>query len=144
MRANFGQSSPFCKSHGCNTLHFKFTWRMTVSDVQLLDGRQLQLIELLHSTGSVTRTAEKLGQTQPTVSIWLARLREQMGDLLFVRPAQGMLPTPRVEELIDPVRTVLAGLRSINGSALVFDPSTVQRSFRIFMTDASHTTLLPP
>lgn len=114
-----------------------------MSDLPLLDGKQLQLIELLHSTGSVTRTAEMLGQTQPTVSIWLARLREQLGDPLFVRTAQGMLPTPRVDALIDTVRSVLAGLRSISASPHVFDPATVQRSFRIFMTDASHITLLP-
>ncbi len=65
-------------------------------DLPLLDGRQLQLMDLLYSTGSVTRTAEALGQTQPTVSIWLARLRTQLGDPLFVRTPQGMLPTPRV------------------------------------------------
>lgn len=114
-----------------------------MSDLALLDGRQLQLIYLLHSTGSVTRTAEALGQTQPTVSIWLARLREQLGDPLFVRTAQGMLPTPRVEAMIDTVRRVLAGLRSIAEPPSVFDPATLQRSFRIFMTDASHITLLP-
>ena len=47
-----------------------------MSEIPLLDGRQLRLIDLLHSTASVTRTAEQLGQTQPTVSLWLARLRE--------------------------------------------------------------------
>ena len=30
-----------------------------------------------------------------TVSIWLARLRKELGDPLFVRTAGGMLPTPR-------------------------------------------------
>ena len=114
-----------------------------MSEVPLLDGRQLQLIDLLHRTASVTRTAEKLGQTQPTVSLWLARLREQLGDPLFVRTAQGMLPTPRAQELIGTVRTVLAGLQSIAEPPAAFDAATMQRSFRIFMTDASHITLLP-
>ncbi|MET3513910.1 DNA-binding transcriptional LysR family regulator [Pseudacidovorax sp. 1753] len=114
-----------------------------MSDLSLLDGRQLQLIDLLYATGSVTRTAEKLGQTQPTVSIWLARLREQVGDPLFVRTAQGMLPTPRTEAMIDTVRTVLAGLRAIAEAPTAFDAATMQRRFRIFMTDASHITLLP-
>ena len=114
-----------------------------MSEVPLLDGRQLQLIDLLHRTASVTRTAEKLGQTQPTVSLWLARLREQLGDPLFVRTAQGMLPTPRAQELIGTVRTVLAGLQSIAEPPAAFHAATMQRSFRIFMTDASHITLLP-
>jgi DNA-binding transcriptional LysR family regulator len=112
-------------------------------DLPLLDGRQLQLMDLLYSTGSVTRTAEALGQTQPTVSIWLARLRTQLGDPLFVRTPQGMLPTPRVEAMIATVRSVLQGLRCIAESQSVFDPATMPRSFRIFMTDASHITLLP-
>ncbi|MFT3718928.1 LysR family transcriptional regulator [Pseudorhodoferax sp.] len=114
-----------------------------MADLDLLDTRQLLLIDLLHSTGSVTRTAERLGQTQPTVSIWLARLREQLGDPLFVRTPQGMLPTPRVEALIGTVRSVLAGLRTLSEPPAAFDPASAQRSFRIFMTDASHITLLP-
>lgn len=112
-------------------------------DIALLDGRQLQLLELLYSTGSVTRTAEALGQTQPTVSIWLARLRSQLGDPLFVRTPQGMLPTPRVEAMIATVRNVLEGLRALAQAQSVFDPATMPRRFRIFMTDASHITLLP-
>ena len=86
---------------------------MAAADLSLLDTRQLRLLDLLHGTGSVTRTAELLGQTQPTVSIWLGRLRTQLGDPLFVRTPQGMLPTPRTEALIGTVREVLAGLRSI-------------------------------
>lgn len=114
-----------------------------MSELHLLDGRQLQLIDLLYATGSVTRAADQLGQSQPTVSLWLARLREQLGDPLFVRTAQGMLPTPRTEALIGTVRSVLAGLRSIAEAPAPFDPATMQRRFRIFMTDASHITLLP-
>ncbi len=68
-------------------------------DLALLDGTQLQLLELLYRTGSVTPTAEALGQTQPTVGTWLARLRLQLGDPLFVRTPQGMPHTPRVEAI---------------------------------------------
>jgi DNA-binding transcriptional LysR family regulator len=116
---------------------------MAAADLSLLDTRQLRLLDLLHGTGSVTRTAELLGQTQPTVSIWLGRLRTQLGDPLFVRTPQGMLPTPRTEALIGTVREVLAGLRSIAEPPAAFEPATARRSFRIFMTDASHITLLP-
>lgn len=108
-----------------------------------LDVKLLQLVDLLHSTGSVTRSAELMGQSQPTVSIWLGRLRKQLGDPLFVRTPQGMLPTPRAEALIGTVREVLGGLRRIAEQQAGFDPATAQRGFRIFMTDASHITLLP-
>jgi DNA-binding transcriptional LysR family regulator len=40
-------------------------------DLALPSVKLLRLFELLYGTGSVTRSAEHLGQSQPTVSIWL-------------------------------------------------------------------------
>ncbi len=112
-------------------------------DAALLDTKLLRLLDLLYTTRSVTRAAERLGQSQPTVSIWLARLRKQLSDPLFVRTPEGMQPTPRTDALIGTVREVLEGLRRMSESQSRFDPATAQREFRIFMTDASHITLLP-
>jgi DNA-binding transcriptional LysR family regulator len=112
-------------------------------DLTPLDVKLLRLLDQLYATRSVTRSAEALGQSQPTVSIWLARLRKQLNDPLFVRTAEGMLPTPRTDALIAKVREVLAGLQRLSESGAAFDPSTAQRRFRICMTDASHITLLP-
>ena len=63
----------------------------------------------------MTRAAQALGQSQPTVSIWLAKVRQQLGDPLFVRTAGGMPPTPRADALIDTVREVLACPLAIPG-----------------------------
>ena len=112
-------------------------------DTTLLDPKSLRLLDLLYSTNSVTRAAERMGQSQPTVSIWLARLRRELGDPLFVRTPEGMLPTPRTEALIGTVREVLEGMRRLAESGSPFIPATAERVFRIFMTDASHVTLLP-
>ena len=113
------------------------------TDARLLDVKLLRLFELMHDGGSVTRAAEQLGQSQPTVSIWLARLRRELRDPLFVRTAQGMLPTPRADVLIATVREALDALRRLAQSAPAFDPKQADRRFRICMTDASHVTLLP-
>ena len=110
---------------------------------ELLDTKLLRLLDLLYSTGSVSRSAELLGQSQPTVSIWLARLRELLNDPLFVRTPTGMQPTPRAQALMEPTRQALAALRQISEWQPEFEPATAQRSFRICMTDASHVTLLP-
>lgn len=112
-------------------------------DLDLLDIKLLRLLDQLYATHSVTRAADALGQSQPTVSIWLARLRKQLNDPLFVRTAEGMLPTPRTDALMGTVREVLAGLQRLSESGAAFDPATVQRRFSICMTDASHITLLP-
>jgi DNA-binding transcriptional LysR family regulator len=110
---------------------------------QLLDPKLLTLFALLYTTRSVTRAAEALDQSQPTVSAWLARLRELLHDPLFVRTAGGMQPTPRAEALVEPVREALQALRRISAPARDFAPAEAQRSFRVCMTDASHITLLP-
>ena len=113
------------------------------SDVALLDTKLLVLFDRLYATGSVTRTAALLAQSQPTVSIWLSRLRQELNDPLFVRTPQGMPPTPRADALIGTARQALEALRRSSSWAPEFDPATSQRRFRICMTDASHVTLLP-
>ncbi|NIE64589.1 LysR family transcriptional regulator [Burkholderia sp. Ax-1719] len=114
---------------------------MTPAD--LPDLKLLQLFDLLYDTRSVTRVAEQLGQSQPTISIWLARLREHLHDPLFIRTPGGMMPTPQAEALIGPCREILESLRRFAAWEIAFDPATAQRRFRICMTDASHVTLLP-
>lgn len=118
---------------------------MTTSDddTRLPSLKLLRLFELLYTTGSVTRSAEQLGQSQPTVSIWLAQLRRLLGDPLFVRTPAGMQPTPRADALIPIVREALACVRRLAEGAPGFVPAQSTRRFRICMTDASHITLLP-
>lgn len=113
------------------------------TDGALLSAKLLRLFDLLYSTQSVTRAAEQLGQSQPTVSNWLGQLRRQLGDELFVRTPAGMQPTPRAQELIVSARDALASLRRLGAPAQAFDPASAARRFRICMTDASHITLLP-
>ncbi len=109
----------------------------------LPDLKLLQLFDLLYDARSVTRVAEQLGQSQPTVSIWLGRLREHLHDPLFIRTPGGMAPTPQADALIGPCREILESLRRFAAWEIAFDPATAQRRFRICMTDASHITLLP-
>lgn len=108
-----------------------------------LDTKQLRLFEVLYATRSVSRTADRLDLSQPTVSIGLGKLREQFKDPLFVRTPDGMQPTPHAESLISPIRETMNMVRSLAQWRADFDPATARRKFRIGMTDASHITLLP-
>ncbi len=116
---------------------------VTMMPPDLPDLKLLQLFDLLYDTRSVTRVAEQLGQSQPTISIWLGRLREHLQDPLFIRTPGGMAPTPQADALIGPCREILESLRRFVAWEIAFDPATAQRRFRICMTDASHITLLP-
>ncbi|MER1968723.1 LysR family transcriptional regulator [Castellaniella sp. GW247-6E4] len=108
-----------------------------------IDFKLLRLFDLLYTTNSVTRCADLLGQSQPTVSIGLARLRALFNDPLFVRTPEGMLPTPRADELIVTCREALDVLRRLSDAPVEFAPGTAERTFRICMTDASHVVILP-
>lgn len=112
-------------------------------DASLLDVKFLLLFELLYTTGRLNRAADELGQSHPTVSIWLAQMREALHDQLFVRTSTGMQPTPRADELIPKVRSALEAIRSLSDAPAEFEPSTSTRAFRICMTDASLVTILP-
>ena len=113
------------------------------SNLEAIDAKLLILFEELFQSRSVTKTAERLGLAQPTVSMGLKRLRAVFDDQLFVHTAQGMKPTPRANELCQPVIEALRLLREALGTPREFDPATSHRSFRLCMTDSSHIVFLP-
>jgi DNA-binding transcriptional LysR family regulator len=59
-----------------------------------LDLNLLVVFSALMETRSVTRTAERLGLTQPAASASLRRLRAFFGDELLVQVGKRMHPTP--------------------------------------------------
>ncbi len=108
-----------------------------------LDVKDLRLLDALYSTQSVTKAAELLGQSQPNVSTWLKRIREQIKDPLFVRTTEGMAPTPRAERIVAKARVILQGIRQITEEESVFDPATSSRTFRMCIPDSAQITLFP-
>lgn len=117
---------------------------MAGNESVFLDLKLLRLFETLYATRNVTRTAERLVLSQPTVSIGLGKLRRRFRDPLFVRTPDGMRPTPQADALIGHTRDVMRSLERLAESELKFDPSTASRKFRICMSDSSHLALLPP
>jgi DNA-binding transcriptional LysR family regulator len=107
------------------------------------DLTELQVLDGLLRDRSLTRTADRLGMSQPSVSRVLARLRQHFGDPLFVRAGQKMEPTVRALELGDPVAAVLAGVRALQGGSAQFDPLTAERCFRLYMVDGAVIHVLP-
>lgn len=73
--------------------------------MNLVEVRLLRHFDAIYYTKSVTRAAQQLGQSQPTVSIGFGHLRKQFRDPLFVRTSEGMEPTPHATALIGRVRS---------------------------------------
>jgi len=108
-----------------------------------MDMRLLAIFDEVYKTRSVTRAADNLDMPQTSVSLALARMRRQFKDPLFVRTAQGMIPTPHAEHLFRPLRQALEILQTATKEREAFDPATSTRHFRISMTDVSHLEFLP-
>ena len=62
-----------------------------------IDLNLLLVFDVIYRTRNTTRAAEQLHLTQPAVSNALKRLRDQFDDVLFVKTAMGMEPTPRAD-----------------------------------------------
>jgi DNA-binding transcriptional LysR family regulator len=111
-------------------------------DLAALDLNLLVAFDALYAERSVTRAGRRLGLSQPATSGALARLREMLGDELFVRSKEGLVPTERCEELAAPVAKALVDLRAALGGG-AFEPSTTTRTFTIGGVDAALGVLAP-
>jgi|ERR1700722_603321 DNA-binding transcriptional LysR family regulator len=111
-----------------------------------MSGIDLQLLRVLCAiveTRSVSRAAGLLGTTQPAASYLLGRLRQELGDPVFLKSSKGMTPTPRTLAIYQEIRrgldTLDAALRPSG-----FDPARSDRNFRLAMSDIGEMVFLPP
>jgi DNA-binding transcriptional LysR family regulator len=78
------------------------------------------------------------------VSNALARLRNLLGDPLFVRTPRGMDPTRYAASIAEGVRQALGLIEATLAGGAAFDPATTERVFRLHMSDIGEMVFLPP
>jgi DNA-binding transcriptional LysR family regulator len=108
-----------------------------------LDLNLLRVFDVVMVEGHVTRAAARLAMTQPAVSNALRRLRDAIGEDLFIPGATGVTPTPHAQALWPAVRAAIEGLREVFDPQ-PFDPRRDERTFRVCMADATADVLMPP
>lgn len=113
-------------------------------NISRIDLNLLQTFHTVHATGNVTRAAERLGVSQPTVSHALRRLRAELRDPLFVRTQRGMATTPKGRRLAAAVEQALGTLDAALREEDSYEPSHSTRTFRLHMSDIGETIFLPP
>lgn len=107
-----------------------------------IDLNLLVAFEALWTERSVTAAGHRLGLSQPATSAALARLREMLGDRLFLRGKNGLEPTERCAEVAAPISKTLVELRNaLAGTS--FDPATTTRHIRIGAVDAAIAVCMP-
>ncbi|NML44141.1 LysR family transcriptional regulator [Ramlibacter sp. G-1-2-2] len=72
--------------------------------------RHVQLLLKLAELGSVQRTADAIGMTQPSVTQTLAGLEELLGVQLFERHARGVRPTAACLDVLPAARQMFLGI----------------------------------
>ncbi|WP_395069085.1 LysR family transcriptional regulator [Paraburkholderia silvatlantica] len=108
-----------------------------------LDLNLLVYFEALFIEGQVSRAADRVQLSQPAMSLALKRLREMFDDPLFVHTSQGMVPTTRAYELIEPVRNMLQQSRELLEQRKTFDPGEAAGTFLLVATDYVASLVLP-
>ena len=82
-----------------------------------LTHRQIEVFRAVMLVGQVTRAAEMLHTSQPTISRELARLEQLLGYALFERAKGRMRPTARAMALLEEVEASFVGLERISAHA---------------------------
>lgn len=110
---------------------------------QTLDLNLLRVLDAMLAERNTTRVGERIGLSQPAISAALNRLRHALGDPLFVRVGNAMVPTPYAETLREPLRQAIEQIEAALLGNAPFDPVQSRRCFRIFGSDFFSEMLLP-
>lgn len=118
---------------------FKFDFM----DIRNIDLNLLPVLDALLRYRSVTLAARELDMSQSALSSSLSRLRDLLGDALFVRTGRGLLPTPRATSLAQPVATILEQVRDKVLASNAFEPTHSNRVFTVCHSDVGSYVLWP-
>ena len=102
----------------------------------------LPTLKVLLETRNISRAAELLHLSQPSISKQLGQLRSEFGDELLVREGQRWLLTPRAESLAAALADSLGALDRLY-AAPEFAPERCERVFRLASSDYVAQHILP-
>ncbi|SHH26285.1 LysR family transcriptional regulator [Ferrimonas marina] len=115
----------------------------TVKALAQLDLNLLKVVEALYQHQSMTGAAQQLNLTPSAVSHAMKRLRQVLGDPLFVRQGQRMVPTPVCRRMLPELLRSLTQLRQALQRLGSFDPTQAQQVIRLAIHDALEPLFLP-
>ncbi len=101
----------------------------------MLDLNLLVTLDAVLREGSVTGAARALGLGQPAVSHALGRLRDALGEPLFVRSGRGIVPTARADAMRGPLARLLADARRLVEPGSSDALAQTRRQFRLRAPD---------
>lgn len=108
--------------------------------MSLLSLEQLKALLVLQQEGNVTKVAERLGRTQPAISLQLKKLEEQIGQPLFDRTANRLQLTAAGNRLVLYAKDILA----LNDEVIAhFKQDDIRGRIHLGIPSEFATTILP-
>lgn len=111
--------------------------------MERIDLNLFRVLDAIYTQGGVSAAARTLHLTQPAVTHALGRLRDHLGDPLFVRQGNRLLPTEKVRAMMPSVQSHLKGLLASAHAQATFAPSRLQMEFAIGFRDILESIALP-
>ncbi|MGC3983272.1 MAG: LysR family transcriptional regulator [Pseudorhodoferax sp.] len=108
-----------------------------------IDLNLFAVFDAIYRERGITAAARQLHLSQPAVSHALARLRELLGDPLFERQGNVMIPTPMARTMAGTVHAALGGLDRMLRQVGQFDPASSQRLFKVASSGSAELSFLP-
>jgi LysR family transcriptional activator of mexEF-oprN operon len=112
-------------------------------ELRKLDLNLLLVFSAMMRERSVSRAASRLYLGASAISMALGRLREAVGDELFVRGPGGMKPTTRADALWLKIEPALSAIESAVRDVRSFDPTTATTVIRFAAPDDLEFILIP-
>ncbi|MEN0104961.1 MAG: LysR family transcriptional regulator [Pseudomonas sp.] len=115
-----------------------------MNNLRRIDLNLLLTLDVLLAEHNVTRAAQRLNFSQPSISVHLAKLREIFADPLLLPGPRGMRPTARAEELRGPLRDALAALEQVVAPTSPFNPAAAEHTWQLAVSDYGELTVVQP
>lgn len=111
-------------------------------EIGRLDVDAMRMLVAIHDRESFTLAAEDLGVTQSTASYTVRRLRDILGDKLFLRVGNRVEPTERCAGLVPALREIVGRLDAL-AAQQPFDPAQAQGEVVVSSNLHERRVLLP-
>ena len=108
-----------------------------------LDLNLIVVLNVLLEECNVSRSAVRLGISQPAASVALSKLREYFDDELFLKTSNGFVPTALAESLREPIAKIVASIDGQIANSRAFNPATARRRFVFASSDLGEVFFSP-
>lgn len=107
------------------------------------DLNLLKIFHIIYQEKNISKAAERLELSQPALSHKLNKLRNELGDPLFIKAPRGLTPTPKAHSIADAVGAMIKGIESFYLAQSDEDFLARTDRINIYTTDYMEQRLFP-